>query len=109
MINSGVPLRFTVRIRTRPMNLRHITGVAALLLTACAAPSSSRAENGYDAWLRYAPLAKSAAQQYQSLPKIVSVRTRSPVLQSAQEELIRGIQKMLRETLHVAPDRPDTP
>jgi alpha-glucuronidase len=109
MINSGVPLRFTVRIRTRPMNLRPITGVAALLLTACAAPSSSRAENGYDAWLRYAPLAKSAAHQYQSLPKIVSVRTPSPVVQSAQEELIRGIQKMLRETLHVAPDRPDTP
>jgi alpha-glucuronidase len=109
MINSGVPLRFTIHIRTRPVNLRHITEVAALLLIAFATASSSHAENGYDAWLRYAPLAKSAAQQYQSLPKIVSARTPSPVLQSAQEELIRGVQKMLGETLHLAPDRPDTP
>src|SRR5271168_1768032 len=101
MINSGVPLRFSIHIRTRPGNLRRITGVAALLLIALTTPSGSRAENGYDAWLRYAPLSKVAAQQYQSLPRIVSVRTSSPVLQSAQDELIRGIQKMLGETLHI--------
>src|SRR5580692_10563445 len=59
VINSGVPLRFTIHIRTRPVNLRHITGVAAFLLIAFATASGSRAENGYDAWLRYAPLAKS--------------------------------------------------
>ena len=95
MINSGVPLRFTIHIRTRPVNLRHITGVAALLLIAFTTPSSSRAENGYDAWLRYAPLDRSVSKKYDFLPRFFAIDDESPILRSAQEELTRGIQGML--------------
>jgi alpha-glucuronidase len=91
------------------MNPREAIPILALFCLAFTIPSPTRAETGYEAWLRYAPLDKFAAHQYESFPKIVSVRGSSVILQSAQEELIRGIQAMLGTTLHVEPEQPDTP
>jgi alpha-glucuronidase len=70
----------------------------ALLFVAFGA-SCARAETGGDAWLRYAPPEKRAAQKYSALPASVVVIGDSPVLDSAKAELIRGIRAMLGRTL----------
>jgi alpha-glucuronidase len=77
---------------------QHITICAALLFLGLGA-TCSRAETGADAWLRYAPLDKSAAQKYSALPASVVMFGDSPVLDSAKAEMIRGIQGMLARTL----------
>jgi alpha-glucuronidase len=77
--------------RTSP---RLIYRLALLLL--CVVPfGAARAESGQAAWLRYARLQPSAAAQYKSLPREVVVVGDSPVLMSAQNELLRGLQAML--------------
>jgi alpha-glucuronidase len=70
----------------------------ALLLAALGA-NCARAETGSDAWLRYAPLEKGAAQKYSALPASVVVVGDSPVLHSAKTELMRGVRAMLGRTL----------
>src|ERR1700730_10735472 len=64
------------------------------------------AEDGYNAWLRYAPLEKSAAEKYQTLPASVVVLGSSAVLAAAQEELLRVVNGMLRRTLRVSKIEP---
>jgi alpha-glucuronidase len=61
--------------------------------------NGARAETGADAWLRYAPLEKTAAQKYAALPTSVAVLGESSVLESAKGELIRGIRGILARTL----------
>src|SRR5262249_26817395 len=62
------------------------------------------AENGADAWLRYAPLAETDRARYSTLPANVAIFAAgdSPLLQSAQQELIRGTKGMLDRTLREA-------
>ena len=57
------------------------------------------AESGHDAWLRFARLNDSAIQMYQALPANAAVLGHSPVLETAQSELARGIQGMLGKTV----------
>jgi alpha-glucuronidase len=52
------------------------------------------AESGYDAWLRYAPVNRPV-----TLPAVVAAYGKSPVIESAQRELIRGVRGMLGRTL----------
>ena len=60
------------------------------------------AENGADAWLRYAPLDEASAGPYRtSLPASIATYTTTPVAQSAERELLRGIRGMLGRTLRV--------
>jgi alpha-glucuronidase len=59
------------------------------------AATPARAETGYEGWLRYALLDKSAAQQYATLPNSIAILGDSPILASAQEELLRGLKGML--------------
>lgn len=54
-------------------------------------PISAFAESGYDAWLRYTPIADNIRTQYQNLPKIVVTLNPKQVIESAEEELSRGI------------------
>lgn len=79
-------------------HLRSITICGVLLLLALGS-TCARAETGADAWLRYTPLEKQAAQKYSRLPASVVVLGDSPVLESAKAELIRGIRGMLGKTL----------
>jgi alpha-glucuronidase len=67
----------------------------------------ARAETGADAWLRYAPLQKDAAQKYAGLPASVVALGDSPVLNSAKGELIRGVRGMLGRTLRAAKSPPE--
>jgi alpha-glucuronidase len=57
----------------------------ALLLLA---PLIASAESGYDAWLRYAPVAGA------DLPAVVATLDDSPFARSARDELVRGIRSM---------------
>ena len=75
----------------------HITICVALLCGLGA--RCVRAETGADAWLRYAPLDKSVAEKFSALPESVVVLGDSPILNSANAELIRGIRGMLVRTL----------
>lgn len=60
------------------------------------------AETGAEAWLRYAALDAKTAKNY-ALPSKVVVLGDSPVLKSAQGELVRGISEGLGRTLRVTP------
>jgi alpha-glucuronidase len=82
----------------RRFHFPSIAACAALLFLALG-NRCARAESGAEAWLRYAPLDKSAAQKYSALPATVVVMGDSPVLNSAKTELIRGLQGMLGKTL----------
>ncbi|HKQ87120.1 MAG TPA: alpha-glucuronidase family glycosyl hydrolase, partial [Candidatus Acidoferrales bacterium] len=64
-------------------------------------PFIARAETGESAWLRYAPLNEADRAKYDSLPADVVELGDSPVMQSAQNEIIRGIKGMLGRTLRV--------
>lgn len=67
---------------------------------------SGFAENGADAWLRYAPLDPSMAGQYSQLPATIVVLGHSALLKSAQAEMLRGIQGMLGRSLRLTAGDP---
>jgi alpha-glucuronidase len=64
------------------------------LIGLCCLVATLQAETGYDAWLRYAALAKKP-----SIPAVVASMGDSEVLGSASQELIRGIRGMTGLTL----------
>src|SRR5580704_14949748 len=78
------------------MSLRKLLIVAACGLLVA---SATRAEDGHEGWLRYAPLDAAAAKTYASLPRSIRAEGDSPVLRSAREELARGLHGMLGITL----------
>ncbi len=81
------------------MNLRKLLIVAACGILTLLVGSATRAEDGHEGWLRYAPLDAAAAKTYASLPRSVRAESDSPVLRSAREELTRGLHGMLGITL----------
>jgi alpha-glucuronidase len=70
------------------------------VITACGAAS---AEDGSQAWLRYARLNEQEAHRYASLPASTVILGKSVVLTTAQKELIRGVKGMLGTTLRTVP------
>ncbi len=78
------------RMRTRLLIAAILFSFLATILATVA-----RAEDGHDAWLRYAQLDAPNAKAYASLPHAIRVEGDSVVLQSAREELTRGIRGML--------------
>ncbi|HEX6823033.1 MAG TPA: alpha-glucuronidase family glycosyl hydrolase [Candidatus Sulfotelmatobacter sp.] len=58
-------------------------------------PGNAWAENGADAWLRYAPLSAEAAKVYGNSPTKILLRGDSLILRTAREELAQGLQQML--------------
>lgn len=75
----------------------HKLGIAALLLGTAVA----RAEDGSQAWLRYAPV---AAEQYRDLPARIVLAHDAPAERSAAAELQRGLSSMLGRAFTIAPD-----
>jgi alpha-glucuronidase len=59
------------------------------------------AETGAEAWLRYSALSSRAAKSYETFPGKIILLGDRPVLKTAQEELVRGVSKMLGKTLIV--------
>ena len=78
--------------------MRTKLAVAILLASICL-----RAENGSSAWLRYAPI----TDPNNRLPATVVLLDSSIIGQTAQKELITGIQSMLDRTLRIASQLPD--
>jgi alpha-glucuronidase len=69
--------------------------------------SALHAESGYDAWLRYQPIQGDALRQYrEGVPAVVVARANSTVVASAQQELLRGIRRMLGRTLRIEASSP---
>ncbi len=78
-------------------------GLFAIVLSALVAPLCLRAQTGADAWLRYAQLSNVDAQKYASLPDSVTILGSSPLLRTAQQEVLRGVRGMLGRTLTGVP------
>jgi alpha-glucuronidase len=81
----------------------------ALCATMLLAGRPLRAESPLDGWLTYARLSEPEAAKYRSLPAVVVVAGRSPVQQSAQQEVIRGVRGMLGRTLRAESSLPAEP
>ena len=63
-------------------------------------PGAAYAENGHDAWLRYAALAPAAAARAGAeVPRAIFRAGSDPLLQQAEQELTRGVQGMLGRPL----------
>ncbi len=77
------------RMRTRRLIIAIVIGFLCAVLA-----SSSRAEDGHEAWLRYASLDAATAKTYK-LPSAIKVDGNSVVMRSAREELTRGLHDML--------------
>src|SRR5579875_1972369 len=76
--------------------------VLLLLLAGCV-----RAETGYDAWLRYPQITDpNVLQVYAQFPATVVTLGSSPALNSARDELSRGIRGMLQRTLRISATLP---
>jgi len=81
------------------MKLYRYLRVCGAFLLGFALPGCLHGETSYEAWLRYAPLGDTARQKYASLPATVVVLGNSEVLNSAHDELLRGIRGMLGHRL----------
>lgn len=82
---------------------------AALVAIGCAlfASPAARAETGYAGWLRYAPITgRDARDRYNDLPAIVVALGDSPLLSTAQQEIVRGVRGMLGRTPRAATQFP---
>ena len=77
------------------------------LLVGIVSLRAARAESGYEAWLRYAPLEGDEKAKYDSLPASTVVLSDSPLLNTSQKELIRGVRGMLGRTLRASTGLPD--
>jgi alpha-glucuronidase len=88
---------------------RHIFSRAVImagLLATLWPVADSRADTGYEAWLRYASLGSEERAKYDSLPASVVVLRDSLLLDTAQSELVRGVRGQLGRTLREATGPP---
>lgn len=67
------------------------------------APTPSRAEDGYDLWLRYRPVPAAQAAAALPLTRRLSPQGNSPTLDAATAELTRGLEGLLGRGPVVAP------
>ena len=74
-----------------------LTWLGMLSLVTCAPAATD-----LDAWLRYSPLEPATAKKYERLPSQVVVLGDSPILKTAEGELLIGIPKMTGRTLAAA-------
>src|SRR5580658_4834764 len=86
-------------------SIRSITAVlrfaflGTTFLCAIVLPSRVAAETGAEAWLRYSALSPQAAKSYERLPDKIVLLGDSSILNTAQQELVRGVSQMLGRKL----------
>jgi alpha-glucuronidase len=68
-----------------------------------------QAQNGQDAWLRYARLDSATTAKYSSTPRLVLRVGNSSLLNSAEHELLRGLQSMLGGEIRTVTTTPQQP
>lgn len=86
------------------MGLKAVRFAGAFL----ALSSLAMAESGYDGWLRYAPLGPTAAQFGAHMPSAIYAVDSSPIVASAQSEMIAGFRSLLGGKLTAAADMPES-
>ncbi len=69
--------------------------------------TEARAEDGYDLWLRYAPVDQAAAQPYHEVARKLMPQGRSATLDLATAELTRGLGGLLGQTPAVSDEIAD--
>jgi alpha-glucuronidase len=74
----------------------------ALLLAALLYTVPTRAEDGYDLWLRYRPLAPAQAQLYQERVSALITGDATPTQRAARSELQRGLHGLLDREIPLA-------
>ncbi|MEI9978686.1 MAG: alpha-glucuronidase family glycosyl hydrolase [Edaphobacter sp.] len=77
-----------------------------LLLLSAFAVASAHAEDGYQGWLRYAPIADTA--RYATLPNKIVVLGNTPTEQAAASELQRGLTSMLGRPFTISHETEDS-
>ncbi len=95
-----------LRRRVRSWISRHARLLVIPAIALGVSPLFAHAETGQDAWLRHESLGSAAAMKYATLPRIVMSIGDSPVLKSAEQELLRGLRGMLPGEFHTAPMLP---
>jgi alpha-glucuronidase len=81
-----------------------------LVLLVLACPICAYAETGYNAWLRYAPLDDASARRYRDvIPASITSFGETAPIQSAREEVIRGIRGMLGRNVRAESRLPGEP
>lgn len=88
------------------MNFRSRVAILVASISFLVFPVAAHSETGEAAWLRYAPLGQTNRAKYDSLPADVVALDNSPILQSSQQEIIRGIKGMLGRTLRAEKSLP---
>ena len=73
-----------------------------LLLAALLCVAPTRAEDGYDLWLRYRPLAPSQAKLYQAKVSELIIDAATPARSAARSELQRGLHGLLDREIPLA-------
>jgi alpha-glucuronidase len=81
--------------------------IVAMVLLGISLAQQLRADTGYEAWLRYAPLSQSERARFSSFPTTVVVLGDFPLLKTSQTELVRGVRSMLGQTLRVSSELPN--
>jgi alpha-glucuronidase len=76
--------------------------IFTLLLAALLCTAPTRAEDGYDLWLRYRPLAPAQAQLYQRRVSELIIGTATPTQNAARSELQRGLHGLLDREMPLA-------
>ncbi|HVW85956.1 MAG TPA: alpha-glucuronidase family glycosyl hydrolase, partial [Bryobacteraceae bacterium] len=75
-----------------------------ILVLACfALTAGAHAETGHDAWLRYAPVPA------RNLPAVIAASGDSKLIETARNELIRGVRGMTGRTLRIESGAPKEP
>jgi len=81
------------------MTKSRVTTAVWVVLICLAAGSPLNAETGAEAWLRYSALDPQIAKRYERLPAQTVLLGDSAVLKTGQQELTRGMAKILGRTL----------
>ncbi len=77
-----------------------------LALTALPLAAQTGSTGGDPAWLRYTPLDSASRPMYARLPAVVVATGSSPVMDTARQELVRGVRGMLGRILRVEASLP---
>src|SRR6516162_2549201 len=96
------------RSTASPCRRTHRAGLLMVAAIIAAVSVPVQAEDGHEAWLRYAPIQNGPARERLAASPAVVVRLdESPVSTVAQQEMIRGIRGMLGQTLRAETRLPD--
>src|SRR5690606_4019686 len=103
--SGDVSLRPTPITRTAQavMTLRGLSRALPVALLLALLPAPATAENGYDLWLRYHPIADGARlSEYRTSFSELVIDAASPTLTAARAELTRGLSGLLDRELRLA-------